>query len=117
MLLNDELLKNRYDSPSGNYWRSGKWVLSIWHHFKLPVRLTFVWNKESLNGILLLDDRENLKLAIIRKLEQQYSFSERKDRLCKQLAISPYLLERNITEINADLQRFGLINEMEISEK
>lgn len=66
---------------------------------------------------LLLDDRENLKLAIIRKLEQQYSFSERKDRLCKQLAISPYLLERNITEINADLQRFGLINEMEISEK
>ena len=28
---------------------------------------------------LLLDDRENLKLAIIRKLEQQYSFSERKD--------------------------------------
>ena len=66
---------------------------------------------------MLLDDRENLKLAIIRKLEQQYSFSERKDRLCKQLAISPYLLERNITEINADLQRFGLINEMEISEK
>lgn len=66
---------------------------------------------------LLLDDQENLKLAIIRKLEQQYSFSERKDRLCKQLAISPYLLERNITEINADLQRFGLINEMEISEK
>ena len=39
---------------------------------------------------LLLDDRENLKLAIIRKLEQQYSFSERKDRLCKQLAFSPY---------------------------
>ena len=27
------------------------------------------------------------------------------------------MLERNITEINADLQRFGLINEMEISEK
>lgn len=55
VLLNDELLKkNRYDSPSGNYWRSGKWVLSIWHHFKLPVRLTFVWNKESLNGILVI---------------------------------------------------------------
>ena len=53
VLLNDELLK-KYDSPSGNYWRSGKWVLSIWHHFKLPVRLTFVWNKESLNGILVI---------------------------------------------------------------
>ena len=27
---------------------------------------------------LLLDDRENLKLAIIRKLEQQYSFLNEK---------------------------------------
>ena len=54
---------------------------------------------------LLLDDRENLKLAIIRKLEQQYSFSERKDRLCKQLAISPFAR----TEHNRNQCRFATL--------
>lgn len=66
---------------------------------------------------LLLDDRANLKLSIIRKLEQHYSFSERKDSLCEQLHISQYLLERSIIEINEDLKRFELINEMELIEQ
>lgn len=66
---------------------------------------------------LLLDDRANLKLAIIRKLEQKYSFSERKDVLCEQLAISQYLLDRSIMEINDDLSRFGLIEEMEVGDR
>lgn len=66
---------------------------------------------------LLLDDRTNLKLSIIRKLEQHYSFSERKDNLCEQLTISQYLLERNIIEINEDLKRFQLIDEMELIEQ
>lgn len=66
---------------------------------------------------LLLDDRTNLKLSIIRKLEQHYSFSERKDSLCAQLHISQYLLERSILEINEDLKRFELIDEMELIEE
>ncbi|MBO0440773.1 helix-turn-helix domain-containing protein [Candidatus Enterococcus ikei] len=66
---------------------------------------------------LLLDDRANLKLSIIRKLEQQYSFSERKDMLCEQLNISQYLLERSVLEINEDLKRFELIDEMELIEQ
>lgn len=63
---------------------------------------------------LLLDDRANLKLSIIRKLEQQFSFSERKDILCEQLTISQYILERSILEINEDLKRFELNDEMEL---
>ncbi|GGC90159.1 helix-turn-helix domain-containing protein [Enterococcus wangshanyuanii] len=66
---------------------------------------------------LLLDDRANLKLAILRILEQQYSFSERKDILCGRLDISQYLLERSILEINEDLKRFELIEAMEIIEQ
>lgn len=66
---------------------------------------------------LLLDDRANLKLAIIRKLEQHYLFSERKDTLCEQLAISQYLLERSILEINEDLKRFDLNDDMELIEQ
>ncbi|MBO0469873.1 helix-turn-helix domain-containing protein [Enterococcus sp. DIV0242_7C1] len=66
---------------------------------------------------LLLDDRANLKLAILRLLEQQYSFSERKDRLCERLGISQYLLERSMLEINEDLKRFGLIEAMEVIEQ
>ena len=66
---------------------------------------------------LLLDDRTNLKLSIIRKLEQHYSFSERKDSLCEQLDISQYLLERSVLEINEDLKRFMLIDEMELIEQ
>ncbi|MGX7243744.1 helix-turn-helix domain-containing protein [Enterococcus quebecensis] len=66
---------------------------------------------------LLLDDRANLKLAIIRKLEQQYSFSERKDTLCEELNISQYLLERSILELNEDLKKFELIDEMELIEQ
>jgi len=66
---------------------------------------------------LLLDDRTNLKLSIIRKLEQQYSFSERKDVLCEELNISQYLLERSVTEINEDLKQFELIDEMELVEQ
>lgn len=66
---------------------------------------------------LLLDDRTNIKLAIIRKLEQHYSFSERKDTLCEQLTISQYLLERSILEINEDLKRFDLNDEMELIEQ
>ena len=66
---------------------------------------------------LLLDDRTNLKLSIIRKLEQQYSFSERKDVLCEELNISQYLLERSVTEINEDLKQFELIDDMELVEQ
>ncbi|MBO0473048.1 hypothetical protein IGL98_003074 [Enterococcus sp. DIV0840] len=66
---------------------------------------------------LLLDERTNLKLSIIRKLEQHYSFSERKDSLCAQLDISQYLLERSVLEINEDLKRFELIDEMELIEQ
>ncbi|WP_086445164.1 helix-turn-helix domain-containing protein [Candidatus Enterococcus lemimoniae] len=66
---------------------------------------------------LLLDDRTNLKLSIIRKLEQQYSFSERKDVLCEELNISQYLLERSVTEINEDLKQFELIDDMELIEQ
>ncbi|EOL44575.1 helix-turn-helix domain-containing protein [Enterococcus caccae] len=66
---------------------------------------------------LLLDDRTTLKLAIIRKLEQRYSFSERKDILCAELNISQYLLERSVLEINEDLKRFKLIEEMELIEQ
>lgn len=65
---------------------------------------------------LLLDERTNLKLSIIQKLEQHYSFSERKDILCEQLNTSQYLLERSVLEINEDLKRFGLIEDMELIE-
>ncbi|MGK0552206.1 helix-turn-helix domain-containing protein [Enterococcus faecalis] len=66
---------------------------------------------------LLLDERAKLKLAIIRRLEQKYSFSERKEILCDQLAVSHYLLERNMVELNDDAARFGLNGEMEIIEQ
>ena len=66
---------------------------------------------------LLLDDRANLKLSIIRKLEQKYSFSERKDVLCEELTISQYLLEHSVLEINEDLKRFELIEGMELLEQ
>ena len=66
---------------------------------------------------LLLDDRTNLKLAIIRKLEQQFSFSERKDILCEELNISQYLLERSVLEINEDLKQFELNDDMELIEQ
>lgn len=65
---------------------------------------------------LLLDERTNLKLSIIQKLEQHYSFSERKDILCEQLNTSQYLLERSVLEINEDLKRFELIEAMELIE-
>ncbi|MBO0446140.1 helix-turn-helix domain-containing protein [Enterococcus ureilyticus] len=66
---------------------------------------------------LLLDERANLKLSIIRKLEQQFSFSERKDVLCEELNISQYLLEHSILEINEDLKRFELIERIELIEQ
>jgi hypothetical protein len=66
---------------------------------------------------LLLDERAKLKLAIIRKLEQKYSFLERKDVLCEQLSISHYLLERSVVEINDDSARFGLDEEIEVIEQ